>query len=372
MTIFAIKFKYTVMKHRNNVIIILLNILFSAVLLYFFVNNSYLRPWAGSVAKEMIIGLLLLATIYANYFLIYPLLHKKHPVVYWMVVVLVSIVAGLIEMAIAWPFMKYCNAAVIEQWGSFRMFTHHGRVVAARDLAFNFFPFMFRERQQLQQALKAEVKAVYQQNQMLDVIDKDNNVLLVPKDDIYYCMQDGNFTRIYMVQGNWFTRYGSMKHLVQLFGEEEFIRVSPTLLIPVKYIWSCNGNEVVLKKMPWTEKPQSFSLDPKNSDQISDRIAEGCQQRKTETIGDQPQRKQIRSKSRRKPAVPPQQKIDDVLTCIQAHPGCNTTEIIAQTAFSLSTVERCLSELRKRQLVKYVGSKRNGGYHAVTDVSNQS
>ena len=153
------------MEHRRTIIVVLLNILFCAVLLYFFANYSQLRPYAGSPVKEVLAGLLLLATLYANYFLLYPLLHKKRPVVYWVVAVFVSIAAGLIEMAIAWPFMKYCNTAVIEQWGSFRMFTHHGRVVAARDLAFNFVPFMFRERQQLQQALKAEVKAVYQQNQ---------------------------------------------------------------------------------------------------------------------------------------------------------------------------------------------------------------
>ena len=137
------------MKHLNIFLAVLLNILFCAALLYFFVNNSYLRPWAGSVTNEVLVGLLLLATLYANYYLVYPLLHKKHPVVYWVVTILISLVAGLIEMAIAWPFMKYCNAEVIEQWGAFRMFTHHGRVVAARTLAFNFFPFMFRERQEL-------------------------------------------------------------------------------------------------------------------------------------------------------------------------------------------------------------------------------
>lgn len=103
------------MKHLNIFLAVLLNVLFCAVLLYFFVNNSYLRPWAGSVTNEVLVGLLLLATIYANYFLFYPLLHKKHPVVYWVVTILISLVAGLIEMAIAWPFMKYCNAEVIAQ-----------------------------------------------------------------------------------------------------------------------------------------------------------------------------------------------------------------------------------------------------------------
>lgn len=120
---------------------------------------------------------MLLATIYANYFLLYPLIHKKNPVVYWVVLVFVSIVTGLIEMVIAWPFMKYCCAAAVEQWGLPRFFLHHMMIVTARDLAFNFFPFMFRERQELRKALDAEVQVVYRDTQMVDVIDHESNLL---------------------------------------------------------------------------------------------------------------------------------------------------------------------------------------------------
>ena len=101
------------MKHLNIFLAVLLNVFFCAVLLYFFTYYSQLRPYAGSAAKEVLTGLLLLATLYTNYFLLYPLIHKKHPVVYWVVVVFVSIVAGLIEMAIAWPFL---NVVMLLLW----------------------------------------------------------------------------------------------------------------------------------------------------------------------------------------------------------------------------------------------------------------
>ena len=113
-----------------------------------------------------------------------------------MVVVFVCFVAGLIEMAIAWPFFKRSNAAVVELYGSFRMFLHHLMIVTARDLAFNCFPFMFRERQEQRKALEAEVQVVYRDTQMVDVVDHESNLLMIPKDDIYYCVQEGNFTRI--------------------------------------------------------------------------------------------------------------------------------------------------------------------------------
>ena len=165
------------MKHQRTIVIVLLNILFCAIVLYFFAYYSQLRPYAGSAVKEVLAGLLLLATLFANYFLLYPLIHKKHPVVYWVVMVFVCFVAGLIEMAIAWPFFKRCNAAVVELLGSFRMFLHHLIIVTARDLAFNFFPFMFRERQELRKALDAEVQVVYRDTQMVDVIDHESNLL---------------------------------------------------------------------------------------------------------------------------------------------------------------------------------------------------
>lgn len=35
-----------------------------------------------------------------------------------------------------------------------------------------------------------------------------------------------------------------MKHLEQLFGEEEFVRITTTLLVPFQYIQSCKNNTV--------------------------------------------------------------------------------------------------------------------------------
>ena len=352
------------MKHLNSFLAVLLNVLFCAIVLYFFANYSQLRPYAGSATKEVLAGLLLLATLYANYFLLYPLIHKKHPVVYWVVVVFVCFMAGLIEMAIAWPFFKRCNAAAVELFGSFRLFLHHLIIVTARDLAFTFFPFMFRERQEQRKALEAEVQVVYRDTQMVDVVDHESNLLMIPKDDIYYCVQEGNFTRIYTVHDRWFTRLGSMKHLVQLFGKEDFVRISPSVLVPYQYIWSCNGSEVFLKKMPWTKEPISFILDPIKDEPVAEWIIGYLRESKAEKQVKNNPKSHKSSKPKRKPAVPPQEKIDAVLSCIQANPDCNATDITAKTAFSLSTVERCIAELRKQQLIQHVGNKRSGGYRA--------
>jgi len=357
------------MKNTNKIVTIVLNVLFCAALLYFFSRNSFLRPYAGSQWKEFSIGVMLLATLYINYFLLYPMLIKKRHmnVLYWLVVVLMSIAIGIIDMVIAYPNIMKCMGPAIEPIGFWRFFGTHTFILISRDVAFNFFPFMFGERKQLQEALDAEVKIVYQEVRKLDVVDhhNKNKLILIPIDDIYYCQQDGNYTRIYTVDNIWHSRLGSMVHLEQLFGDEEFVRISSTLLVPYKYIASCKENEVVMKKMPWTRTPLKFTIDTKNSNEISERIAGHLASGKTGAGRDGARPVSTSGRKKRHPINPSQEKTDTVFAYIQSHPGCRSTEIIAETSISQSTVERCLAELRKQGRVEYEGSKKSGGYRAV-------
>ena len=370
------------MKNTNKIVTILLNVLFCAALLWFFSRNCFLRPYAGSQWKEALSGVILLATLYFNYFLLYPMsIKNRHSnILYWLVVVLMSIAIGVLEMAIAYPFISKCNVLIIEKYGFWHYYSKLTFMVASRNVAFHFFPYLFGERKQLQEALDAEVKIVYQEVRKLDVVDhhNKNKLILIPIDDIYYCQQDGNYTRIYTVDNIWYSRLGSMVHLEQLFGEEEFVRISSTLLVPYKYIASCKENEVVMKKMPWTRTPLKFTIDAKNSEEISERIAvhlaqHGCRDaiNRVSTGNEQCGRRDdvhivsTSNRKRRHPINPSHEKQEAVFAFVQSHPGTRSTEITAGTSISQSTVERCLAELRKQGRVAYVGSKKNGGYEAV-------
>ena len=145
-------------KQQRTIIFVLLNILFCACLLWYFSRNAIIRTYAGSPIREVLTGVVLLATMYANYFLIYPKLHQKHPVVYWVVMVLVVIASGVIELAIAYPGIMRCNGMLIEEMGFLTIFGNFLEMVAARNLAFNFLPFMIRQRQELQKASGKDVE----------------------------------------------------------------------------------------------------------------------------------------------------------------------------------------------------------------------
>jgi len=356
------------MKNTNKIVTIVLNVLFCAALLYFFSRNSFLRPYAGSMWKELFAGVMQLTTLYINYFLLYPLLvEKRHSrTLYWLAVGVMVLVFTVLELAIARPYIMECNGFIIEQFGFYPFFSKLLFAVGGRYLFFNFFSYLFGERKQLQEALDAEVRIVYQEVRKLDVVDHNNQLILIPIDDIYYCRQDGNYTRIYTVDNIWHSRLGSMIHLEQLFGDEEFVRISSTLLVPYKYIASCKENEVVMKKMPWTRTPLKFTIDTKNSEEVAGMVARNL------ALGNEQHgcrgamnRVSASNRKRRHPINPSQEKQEIVFAFVQSHPGTRSTEITTGTSISQSTVERCLAELRKQGRVAYVGSKKNGGYEAV-------
>ena len=154
-----------------------------------------------------------------------------------------------------------------------------------------------------------------------------------------------------------------MKYLEQLFGPEEFVRISKTLLIPYRYIHSCNGTEVFMKRLPGQNEPLSFAIEPKYLDQAPGQIALYLLNSKGQETVKPPKQ----NRKRRKPVKPSQEKTDTVLQYIKEHAGSQTKEIAENTQFSPTTVERCLAELRKQELVSYKGSKKTGGYCVVGD-----
>ena len=363
MIIFATRFNHNIMKHLNTIVIILLNILFCFGLLWFFTRNAFLRPYAGSTLKEAVAGLLLLGSLYANYFLLYPILYQKHSHnIYWLLVFFIALATGFIELAIAYQNISLCNAAIIQEFGFFSFFSKRLLFIVGRNLAFNFFPFLIGERQHFQQAFENEVKIVYQDVRKLDVTDGGNNIQLVPIEDIFYCQQQRNFTNIFMVNDKKYTRLGSMKHLQQLVGEEEFIRITTTLLVPFRHIESCKDYTVIMKKMPWEQSPTTFKLEPKTQEEVAKKVVEGILKYRTIVSGKEISKKQDPPKSKRKPTTPPKEKINEVLSFIEKHSNCNSADIIAETKFSLSTVERCLLDLKKQGLIEHSGSKKTGGY----------
>jgi hypothetical protein len=362
MTIFA-AVNSNVMRHPKTIIAILLNILFCATLLWFFTRNAFLRPYLGSMSKEFFSGLLLLATLYANYYILYPKLYRSHTSLYWLFVVIVCLVSGGIELALGYPLISKSSSMVINEVGAFNILSKFLFLIFGRNFAFNLFSYMLRERKQLQQSLDEEVRIVYQYARMLDVCDNKNNCQHIPVDNILYCKKNGNETEIHTVDGIKYTRYCTLKYLEQHLGNKEFIRISSSVIVPLQYIASCDGKTVTMKSMPSTGTPIIFKLDTKKALQIAAAINEYLRRDIEEKEDAQ---LEIEEETVKKgPSIPPKEKLDAVLHYIKEHPGCRSSEIISHTSFSQTTMDRCLFELKKEGLIEYTGSKKSGGYYPI-------
>lgn len=354
------------MKRLNTVVVVLLNIFFCSIALWIFTRNSYLRPFSGSLFKEFLSGILVLASIYANYFILYPKLYfKNRHTAYWLIVTLVSILIGIVDLAMAYSNIVLLNNQVIKIVGPFIFFSNILFLVIGRNFAVNLFSFLLRDRQHFQHSMENEVRIVYQNVRKIDVTDQDNNLQLIDVDDIFYCHQNKNFSEIAMVQNQKFYRLCSMKHLEQLLGEKDFIRITTNTIVPLKLIASCDKGSVIMKQLPWESKPTIFQLNTNKTEEVLKKVLDGDQKDCRVLKDKDTQKKSTRKIIKRKPIIPPTEKIQEIYSYVENHPNCNTADIVSEIEYSLSTIERCLAELKKQGLITHTGSKKTGGYYAV-------
>ena len=347
------------MKRSSPIVVILLNTLFCATLLWFFTRNAFLRPYMGTSGKEIVAGLLLLSSIYANYFILYPrMCAKQRLAAYWGIVVGISFLFAMAEMILAYSgrfFITIPQDILFMLTQTFFVF--------GRNLAFNVFTFAMSDSCHFRERYDKEVHVIYKQTKMLDVIDNINDCKLIDVNDIYYCLQDKNNMHIHTVQHEEFKRYCSMKHLEQIFEEKDFVRISGNVMVPYRFILSVYNNEVLLKPLSMQETAPSFIINPKKATQITEKITKYFQQQLDTVTNEFPifvRESNFSVASLNNETI--------ALAYIKTHPGCKTQAIATALSCSSSTAERTIAQLRKEGLIEYSGSKKTGGYHVVKTV----
>ena len=341
------------MNHFRTITILFLNVLFCLFFLYFFTLNTFLRPFAGGFGKEILAGMMLLISIYANYFLVYPKLYRHHIILYWIIVIFISLLFGCLEMIIAYPAISHNCAMIIQTVGEFRYFSKHTFLVVGRNIALNLIPFVIKEKGVLKELANSDMKILYNSTNMIDAADSEHKSHLMPTKDIYYCWQTGNYINFRTINNEHFFRYSSMKYMFDLLGEENFVRISSTIMLPYRYILTCDGEKVRLIDMPWEKKPYIFQISFNKKEMVSRRIAKYFEHKTTLSNETLAQETEVAS-------LPRNLKI--IYNCIKANPGIRTPNIVIRSACSQSSIERYIAELRKLGLIEYVGSKKTGGY----------
>ncbi len=322
-----------------------------ATFLYWFCNNSLLRPSPGSAHfKEYVIGVLLLAICYLNAFILHPVFFQRNKTVAYAVSTVISIVVALI-VEFSWLYADIMDC-LLRSCTLSEAHAYYWNCVcyaSLRDIGLLSFTFLICELNSYRKQRQITENLLMKSDNKIEVKDlSGNNVLLYYK-QIRYCEQERNVTKIYGNQENVFFRYGSLMDIKKLVGDEYLIQINRNTLVAKKRIEQYSDGQLWLadEKMP-------FEVSPKFQDQ-----------KELQTLSPMSDNSQKGEGKEKKKKIPSNEKAKELYRLIANNPGISAIKLSEMTGISSSTLNRNLNQLKADGLIEYVGSKKTGGYRVV-------
>ena len=357
-------------------------VVFSAIVLTVFRFYSILRPVAfGALYKELISAVIVLALCFLNYFILYPRLYARRRLLFYVIAtVLTAMVATLLEFLLVYPqISEFVNR--INDVSSFEYYVVMTLSLFIRDACFIFLFFSIRMLETAYDEYK-DVNVLLQNTKDLLLArtdDKKRNLVTVRLSDIAYCRQNENYAYIYLADGTKVYRNCSLKSLYEQLTPSRVVRISRKELVFNRHIVSYDNNSVYVDASN-EDAPVGLEITDTYRRQALLLLKEHCV-----FAGNQQSRHvpEVTTVDVLQSAYTPQQTEKDVvqeenlsedepqaaqqvLSFISEHPGCKSSDLTGQFHISLSTVNRILRQLKAEGLITYEGSKKTGGYRAVS------
>lgn len=341
--------------------VIMGQILFAVFFIWFFSNNSYLRPSLNSV-KEYCIALMLLAAMAINFWFFFFFQNPRRSLYQY---VLFTTVELLLITFIEYIFTVDVKLAV---------FSYASQSVDINKLKYNFFAnllirncglFCFvglvSNNINLKIQLRAKDKILFQKNHQIEVQQIfDKSTILLNENDIRYIRQQQNYCYFITASGIKYVRRDTLNDIRRILGNKNYVQISRNTIVRIPCIKSCCDNEIVLF-MENNEAETKLKVSPVWKDTAVPIIEEFLQHQTTQ--------KQERFEDCYKKSDDMQLEIslksNAIFQYIVEHTNCKLNDIVKGTNIPKSTVTRYLKELQKQNLIEYVGSKKTGGYRAV-------
>lgn len=323
-----------------------------AIFLYWFCNNSMLRPSPGNAQfKEYCIGTLLLIICYLNAFVLHPALFQKNKISAYVASTLLSVlVAVVVEFSWLYNDIMSCLFRSFTAKDAHAYYWNCVFYASLRDIGLLSFTFLICELNSYRKQRQITENLLMKSDNKIEVKDlSGNNVLLYYK-QIRYCEQERNVTKIYGNQENVFFRYGSLMDIKKLVGDEYLIQINRNTLVAKKRIEQYSDGQLWLadEKMP-------FKVSPKFQDQ-----------KELQTLSPMSDNSQKGEGKEKKKKIPSNEKAKELYRRIANNPGISAIKLSEMTGISSSTLNRNLNQLKAEGLIAYEGSKKTGGYKAVS------
>ena len=343
--------------YRKTILTLLANLSLCAIVVYLFGNYCFLRTAAcPHLYKEYLSGILILAMVYINAFLLFPLFFKEGRLqAYFLWTIACSLVFSILEMSLIFPEVY---PTLREQFSgeAARHFVYESFLVFSRNTAISasvfcscVIPFLSRQIRNHDTILLKDFSSIRAKG-------NDKKDITVHLNSISFFQQNQNYTEIHLTDGTRLFRYGSLKQLGQLICTNYAVQISRDTIVPYGNIKCFAESHVTVKFSP--DKMDIPITDQYKSSAIKEiQYHVSIEETKRSELKNPRKKKKDLSKK--------EMQIQSIVDYISEHPLCPASDIQKYRRISNATINRILKQLKQDGLIEYVGSKKTGGYRAV-------
>ena len=352
-----------------------LNVFFIIGLLYFFRNNSILRPIAkGAYYKEYLSALFLLSMIYFNYLILTPKFFQKRRYFLFFILALAGVlISSGAEMRLVFPNIKNCFPNSLDDPQTKLYFLDVFQLIGLRNTGFFLFFFVLRIFEHERETLEKERIALAKNKGFICVPNGKDNMKTISISNISYILHERNYTYIHTIDGSRYCKYCSLSSMEELLPENLFLRVSRNTIISINIITRFTDDSVtILYGNPAQEI--SFTLSEKYVPNMREKIAatvglnlsaDGLNSKNDGLKGRSGGINEGINKANLEEFMDSIAHNEDLLILCQIiakDPSVTMKSLSDQLGVSLKTVERRIKILKDKGILQHSGAKKNGEY----------
>lgn len=375
-----INFEGKNMKNKKG-IKVLLHTLFWAVISYYFLTNSLVRPFAvNALYKEILSVVFIMIMIYFNYLYLIPTFFQTGRLgKYWSFAILTILAAGVSEFLLVKSDISQCYARTLNHNEVNEFLASVMIMIIVRDFCFFLFFFLLRLYQDLSYSYLTEKEAIAKNKNIIFIAQANDQMRKIEISDIAYISQFGNKMFFHFINGKIDGLYYSLKRIEKILPDGVSLRLNRNTLVMISKILEFDSDYVVMN-LYVNGSPVKLQMSSKYKENILSQLESNLSSLKKEngmingSIGMTNMMKKEGGEDEKEGIIegflsnPTKEKM---LSYISQHPGCQISDIMNHVDKSHRTVARYLSELKMKNLIEHRGANKNGGYFVVVQKSKE-
>ena len=351
---------------RKTIHLIIGQVMFFVLFFWYFLQYSFLRP---SVDKNIdcIIALFLIAVMAINFWLLHPFINKKYSFYIYLLISLVeSLIINIVEYVMTLHVILSLYSDVIHQYGkTTAVLLPIYCNTFFRDYALLVFVGLVADNIRLViKGVESDQELLRSKNQL--VAKYQGKICVIDLAPIYLCRQERNYAMLYSIDGQIYKKRISLKDLDDLLRGKGFVRISKSDIIRLSSIKKCENNIIFLINEIVT-KTKTIIIGKSFIESAVPIILQFLQTKsEVELTTKKSEENRGQTFFLKQQNEPNRTKAVKIQQYISAHQNCKLDEIVVNTKIPKSTTTRYLKEMQQQGFIKYVGSKKTGGYRVIS------